>query len=56
MFTLYTLFARKGRSHSLTFDSDNMQSWHGHFSNKYIICGELVEDPKFEPSSAVKVE
>jgi hypothetical protein len=24
-----------------------MQSWHGHFVNKYIICGELVEDPMF---------
>ncbi|KAH8080077.1 cytochrome b5 [Filobasidium floriforme] len=26
---------------------DNMQSWHGHFVNKYIVCGELVEDPMF---------
>lgn len=25
--------------------SDNMNGWHSHFSNKYIICGELVEDP-----------
>jgi hypothetical protein len=24
-----------------------MQSWHGHFVNKYIVCGELVEDPIF---------
>jgi hypothetical protein len=27
-----------------------MQSWHGHFVNKYIVCGELVEDPMFEES------
>ena len=32
----------------LSIDSDNMQSWHGHFVNKYIVCGELVEDPMFE--------
>jgi hypothetical protein len=27
-----------------------MQSWHGHFVNKYIVCGELVEDPIFVES------
>ena len=32
----------------LSIDSDNMLSWHGHFVNKYIVCGELVEDPMFE--------
>ncbi|KAJ9109955.1 hypothetical protein QFC20_003155 [Naganishia adeliensis] len=26
---------------------DNMNGWHSHFSNKYIICGELIEDPEF---------
>lgn len=28
----------------LVFDSENMKGWIDHFSNKYIICGKLVEN------------
>ncbi len=38
--SVFSVDADTGRS----FVSENMKGWTEHFSNKYIICGRLVED------------
>lgn len=33
-------------------DIDNMKAWYDHFSNKYIVCGKLVENDDVQASSS----